>query len=334
MKKIIAFLLTLVMLLGMTACGSKTEKDAASADTAASSGTAASSDKPYVAMIALGYSHQFWQAVKQGAEKAADEYGVTITFEGPEQETQVDKQVDMLKTAIQNKPAAICMAAIDVQSVTSILQEQKDAGVPIVGFDAGLGTDLPSVTCSVDNAAAGALAAQHAAEILGDKGKIAILGHTETVQDGVARVQGFVDEITKNHPNIEIVDTQYADGDQLKSAEALKGMLTANPDIQLVYTTNEGACVGAYNGMKELGVVGKVQLIGFDSSAELKAGIKSGDIVGAITQDPITEGYKTVECAAKLIKGEKVDQTFIDTGFYWYNKDNMDDPSIAPCLYD
>lgn len=327
MKKLIALLLAAIMLVGLCACAAKAPAESTDTQTA-------DTNKPYVAMIALGYSHQFWQAVKQGAEKAAEEYGVRITFEGPEQETQVDKQVDMLKTAVQNKPNAICMAAIDVESVTAILQEQKDAGVPIVAFDAGLGSELPQVTCSVDNAAAGALAAQHAAEIVGENGKVAILGHTETVQDGVARVQGFVDEITKNHPGIEIVDIQYADGDQMKSAEALKGMLTANPDIQLVYTTNEGACVGAYNGMKELGVIGSVQLIGFDSSAALKAGIKSGEIIGAITQDPITEGYKTVEAAVKLMNGEKVDETFIDTGFYWYDKDNMDDAAIAPCLYD
>lgn len=330
MKKTIALLLALVMVIGLMACGAKQPAES----DAPADGTAPSGDKPYVAMIALGYSHQFWQAVKQGAEKAAEEYGVTITFEGPEQETQVDKQVDMLKTAIQNNPAAICMAAIDVESVTTILEEQKAKGVPIVGFDAGVGSELPAVTCSVNNAAAGALAAQHAAEILGDKGKVAILGHTETVQDGVARVQGFVDEIEQNHPDIEVVDIQYADGDQLKSAEAVKGMLTANPEIQLVYTTNEGACVGAYNGMKELNVIGNVQLIGFDSSAALKEAIRSGDIIGAITQDPITQGYKTVECAVKLLNGEKLDETFIDTGFYWYNKDNMDDENIAPCLYD
>lgn len=324
MKKLIALLLTAMLLVSMCACGEKSSVQE----------NAENPDEPYIAMIALGYSHQFWQAVKQGAEEAAAQYGVRITFEGPEQETQVDKQVDMLKTAIQNNPAAICMAAIDVESVKTILQEQKDAGIPVVGFDAGLGSELPQVTCSVDNAAAGALAAVHAAEILGESGKVAILGHTETVADGVARVQGFVDEMTNNHPGIEIVDIQYADGDQMKSAEALKGMLTANPDIQLVYTTNEGACVGAYNGMKELNMVGKVQLIGFDSSAALKEGIRSGDIVGAITQDPVTEGFKTVEAAVKLMKGETLDETFIDTGFYWYNKDNMDSEEIAPCLYD
>lgn len=323
MKKFLALMLAVLMVLSMAACGAQDADDAASEN-----------DKPYVAMIALGYGHQFWQAVKQGAEQAAEEYGVTITFEGPEQETMVDKQVDMLKTAIQNKPDAICMAAIDIESVTAILNEQKAAGIPIIGFDAGLGDELPQVTVSCNNAEAGKLAAQNAAELLGGEGKIAIMGHSETAPDAIARVEGFIEEIEANWPNIEIVDDQYADGDQLRSAEATKGMLLANPEIDLIYASNEGACVGAYNGMKELGVNGQVKLVGFDSSAALKEGIRCGDISGAITQDPVAMGYMCVEAAVKLMNGEDLGTTFIDAGFAWYNAENMDDPDIAPCLYD
>ncbi|MBP3634480.1 MAG: ABC transporter substrate-binding protein [Oscillospiraceae bacterium] len=337
MKKIVALLLALMMILSLVACGAKeevVEETEEVVEEVVEETTEETEDVPYVAMVSLGYSHQFWQAVKQGAEEAAAEYGVTITFEGPEQETMVDEQVDMLNTAIQNGPEAICMAAIDVASVTTILEEQKANGIPLVGFDAGLGDTLPAVNVASNNAEAGKLAAVNAAELLGDAGKVAVLGHTETVPDGVARVDGFVDEMKANHPNIEIVDIQYAEGDHMKSAEALKGMLLADPEIDLVYCTNEGACVGAYNGMKELGIVGEVMLVGFDSSKALKDGIRSGDIAGAITQNPVAMGYKTVEAAVKLMNGEDLGTNFIDSGFAWYNAENMDSPEIAPCLYD
>src|SRR5690554_2052386 len=99
----------------------------------------ANDEKPYIAMIALAYGHQFWQAMRMGAEQAAEEFGVRITFEGPEDETMVDRQVDMLKTALANKPQAIAMAAIDTESVAGILQEAKAEGIVVVGFDAGVG---------------------------------------------------------------------------------------------------------------------------------------------------------------------------------------------------
>lgn len=324
MKKILTVLLIAIIATGgLSACGNDV-----------SDAHVSSTSEIYIPVIALGYSSQFWQAVKQGCEEAASDYGVKITFEGPVDETMVDKQVDILKTSLQNNPEAICMAAIDLESVRQILEEQKAKGIPIVAFDAGLGEDIPNVTCSVDNTAAGAMAAEHAAEAIGNKGKIGIIGHSETVPDAVARVQGFADKIAKDYPDIEIVDIQYADGDHLKSAEAVKGMLAADSEIQLVYTTNEGATVGTYNGIKELGKIGQVQIIGFDSSAALKAAVRNGDIIGAITQDPVTEGYKTVETAVKLLKGDDLGTTFIDCGFYWYNKDNMDSSEIAPCLYD
>ncbi len=290
-------------------------------------------DEPYIALIALGYGHQFWQAVKQGAEKAAEDYNVRITFEGPEQETMVDKQVDMLKTALANDPVAVAMAAIDTESVAGILQEAKRKGIRVVGFDAGVGEQESEAHCSTDNWEAGALTAENVGRILNGKGKIGIVGHSQTVIDAVKRVDGFKEKIQKDYPDIEILDIQYGEGDHLRSAEITKGMLQAHPDIELIYTSNEGACVGAFNGLREAGKINEVKLVGFDSSAAMKEGIASGEIIGAITQDPVGMGYKTVEAAVKLIKGEEV-ESFIDTGCYWYDADNMEEDHIAPLLYD
>ncbi|MBU9726455.1 ABC transporter substrate-binding protein [Diplocloster modestus] len=346
MKKLLAVLLTLTMVAGAAVgCGSKSEEPAKSEpaqneDTSAqapadadTSAPAADGEEPYIAMVALGFSHQFWQAVKSGADQAAADLGVRITFEGPEQETMVDKQVDMLKTALGNNPAAVCMAAIDNEAVAGILQEAKGKGIKVVGFDAGVGEAESEAKCSTDSLAAGALAAEHAAELLGGKGKIGIVGHSQTVVDAVERVVGFKDKIAADYPDIEIVDEQYGEGDHLKSAEVAKSMMQANPDIQLIYTSNEGACVGAYNGLKEANKLKDVKLVGFDSSAAMKEAIRSGEIAGAITQDPVGMGYKTIETAVKLMNGESV-ESFIDTGCYWYDASNMDDPKIAPLLYD
>lgn len=294
----------------------------------------------FIPVLPLGVNHQFWQAVKSGAEKAAEEYGVDIVFDGPEVETMVDKQVDILRTNLTNENlVAICIAAIDIESVRSLLEAEKAKGIPVVGFDSGVGA-VADAHCSTSNYAAAALAAENAIRILGKEGKLAIIGHSQTMVDGVLRVDGFVDYIKANS-NIEIVDTQYGDGDHLRSADIAKSMLIANPEIDMIYTTNEGSCVGAYNGLREIGMLGKTLLIGFDSSAALKEGVRSGEIAGAITQDPVGIGYLTVVTASKLALGEKVEgevdengTIVIDTGCYWYDKDNMDEPHIAPLLYD
>ena len=292
----------------------------------------ANDEKPYIAMIALGYGHQFWQAVRMGAEQAAEEFGVRITFEGPEDETMVDRQVDMLKTALANKPQAIAMAAIDTESVAGILQEAKAEGIVVVGFDAGVGDAESDAKVSTDSVEAGRLAAENAARLLNNEGKIGIIGHSQTTIDAVQRVIGFQEKIAE-FPGIQIVDIQYGEGDHLRSAEIAKTMTLAHADIDLIYTSNEGSCVGAYIGLREVGKIRDIMLVGFDSSAAMKDGIRTGEIVGAITQDPVGMGYKTVEAAVKLLNGEQVD-SFIDTGCYWYDASNMDAHHVATLLYD
>lgn len=324
MKKILALVLLAAMLLS---CAAMAE--------------AKPLEGKFIPVLPLGVAHQFWQAVKMGAEQAAEEYGVTIVFDGPQDESMVDKQVDILRANISNENLiAVCMAAIDPQAVKADLTSVKEKGMPIVGFDAGC-AELADAQCSTSNYAAGELAAENAIRLLGTEGKVAIVGHSQTVVDAVARVDGFKDYIEANS-NIEVVDIQYGNGDHLKSADIAKSMLIANPDIKLIYASNEGACVGAYNGLKEINMIGKVMLIGFDSSAALKAGVRSGEIAGAITQDPVGMGYAAVATACKLVLGEDIGANdvdafgvpFVDTGCYWYDATNMDEAHIAPLLYD
>lgn len=95
---------------------------------------AAGDQKPYIAIISKGFQHQFWQAVKAGAEKAGTDFDVTVTFEGPETEAMVDKQVEMVQAALDKKPAALCLAALDSKALVPQLEKAKEMGIPVVGF--------------------------------------------------------------------------------------------------------------------------------------------------------------------------------------------------------
>jgi ribose transport system substrate-binding protein len=300
------------------------------ASNAPSSGTGA---KPYIPVISKGFQHQFWQAVKSGAEKAATELGADITFEGPATESEVDKQIEMLQAALDKKPAAICFAALDSKAAIPLLQKAKDANIPVVGFDSGVDSDIPVTTAATDNIAAAGEAAKKMAEIIGDAGEVAIVAHDQTSRTGIDRVKGFTDEITANHPNITIVDTQYGGGDQLKSTDLTKAIIQADPNLKGVFGANEGSAIGVLNGVKESGAEGKVTVIGYDSGKQQMDAIRAGTEAGAITQDPIGIGYKCVESALKAIKGETLPKT-IDTGFHYYDKTNIDDPAIAALLYE
>jgi ribose transport system substrate-binding protein len=295
-------------------------------------GGAATAQEAYdIALISKGFQHQFWQAVKAGADQAAADLGVTVTFEGPETESQVDRQMDMLAAALSRKPDAIGFAALDSQAATPLLQQAKDAGIPVIAFDSGVDSDIPLTTATTDNVAAAALAADVMAELIGGEGKVAIVAHDQTSRTGIDRVEGFSNRIKEAYPNIEIVSVQYGGGDQLQSTEITKSILLANPDLKGIFGANEGSVLGVANGKQELG--SNVVVIGYDSGAAQKALIESGVIAGAITQNPVGIGYQTVQAAVSALKGETLPPV-IDTGFYYYDASNMDDPEIAAVLYD
>ncbi|THD48381.1 MAG: BMP family ABC transporter substrate-binding protein [Bradyrhizobium sp.] len=295
-----------------------------------STGIAFAADKPYIAFICKGFQHQFWQAVKSGTEQAAKKFNVDVTFEGPDGEGAVDRQLDMLSAALAKHPAAIAIAAIDSQATVPLLQRAKDAGIKVIAFDSGVASDIPLTTASTDNLASAALAADKMAEKIGGEGKIAIVSFDQTSQTGIERRDGFVNQIKAKYPKIKIVDIQYGGGDHLQSAEITKTMLLAHPDLKGIFGTNEGAAIGVAIGKKE--AHSNIVVIGYDSGAEQIADVKDGTIAGAITQNPVGIGFESVKAAVDAVNGKSLPK-HIDTGFYWYDKTNIDDPKIAADLY-
>jgi ribose transport system substrate-binding protein len=178
----------------LTACGSSKEPDTL-----------------YIPVISKGFQHKFWQTVKAGAEAAAEQYGVEITFDGPPSESDIQIQVDMLNAVLAKNPAALALAALDTESVNEQLTECMNKGIPVIGFDSGV-PDAPAgsiiSTASTDNEAAGALAASTMAEMAAVKAAIAgatvdspiilsVISQDATSASITGRTTGFVNEMFK-----------------------------------------------------------------------------------------------------------------------------------------
>src|SRR6266540_560558 len=306
-RKVLFTLLSALMVISMlVSCAPKPAATAAPQQPAT---------KLYIPVISKGFQHQFWQAVKKGSEQAAADLNVDITFEGPESEAMVDKQVEMFQTALDKHPAAICLAAVDSKAFQPLLEKAKAANIPVVGFDSGVDSDIPVTTAATDNIAAAAMAADKMAELIGGEGEVAIIAHDQTSRTGIDRVKGFTDQITSKYPKVTIVDTQYGAGDQLKSTDLAKAIIQAHPNLKGFFGANEGSIIGVLNAVKELGMEGKITVIGYDSGQQQMDAIRSG-----------------AEAGVKAYKGETLPKV-IDTGFMWYDKTNIDSPEIQAVLY-
>jgi len=340
-KRLFAMLLSLLVAALLASCGSTPAAPAdqgggatsGSPAAGATSGSPAAGGQPYVAIISKGFQHQFWQAVQAGAQKAAKDLNVQITYEGPESEAQVDKQIEMLQTALDKNPQAICFAALDSKAAVPLLERAKAANIPVIGFDSGVDSDIPVTTAATDNIAAAGAAADKMAELIGGKGEVAVIVHDQTSRTGIDRRDGFVKQIEEKYPDIEIVDIQYGGGDHLKSTDLAKAIIQAHPNLKGFFGANEGSAIGVLNAVKESGKDGQITVIGYDSGKQQIEAIRSGTEAGAITQDPIGIGYKCVESAVKAINGEQLPKS-IDTGFHYYDKSNIDAEDIKALLYE
>ncbi|WP_173081069.1 ABC transporter substrate-binding protein [Phytohabitans rumicis] len=293
--------------------------------------TGTGSDQKYIAIVSKGFQHQFWQAVKKGAEDEAAKQGVRITFEGPATEADIEAQTTMLTNALAKKPDAIGFAALDSKAAAPLMEQAKSANIPVIAFDSGVDSDVPLTTAATDNKAAAGEAAKHLSELIGGSGKVALVVHDQTSVTGRDRRDGFTDWMKANAPGIQVLPVQYGGGDQAKSADITKSILRANPDVKGIYGANEGSAIGVIKGIEESGKKGVV-VVGFDSGQAQIDAIKNGTEAGAITQNPVGMGAALVKAAVDALNGTSLPKT-IDTGYFWYDKTNIDSPEIQAVLY-
>lgn len=369
-KKILAVLMTATMLLAsMSACAQKPAEETKAAvetkveETKAMEEVAEEKtlEGATIPVIAKGFQHQFWQAVKKGSEEAGAKYGVKVEFQGPESENAIAQQVEYFNTAINQAPPAIALAALGTDALMDSIINAQAAGIPIVGFDSGVpGAPEGAIVAnaSTDNYAAGEKAAEELFEIIKDKlvnvekARIGVVSQEANSQSIVDRTQGFLDKMAKLVGEDKVsVEGHEKFNKKLDGAKvvlevgipanvtdaeggAVASAMMQKDDTIAMYGSNEFGANALINANETLDVLGadKIVGVGFDAGKKQKEAVRAGVLAGSITQDPVQIGYKAVELAVMAAKGEAVAD--VDTGAKWYTAENMDADDIAPLLYD
>lgn len=289
-------------------------------------------EQKYVAVISKGYQHEFWKTVEKGAMKAGEEANLKVTFEGPDNETMVDKQIEMVENAITKKADVIMLAPLDNKALLPVVQKAEEKGIPVITFDSNLNSDIQKSFIATDNKVAGSIAAKETAKLIGNEGEVAIVAHNEGTSTAQERRDGFKEEIEKNYSNIKIVSIQYSDGDHAKALSKSTDIMTSNPNLKAIYATNEGAAIGVATAVKEKGNADKIKVVGFDSSDQEIKFLEEGIITGFVVQNPYNMGYLGVKAASDLLNDKTIEKR-IDTGATYVDKNNMNNDDIQKLLY-
>ncbi len=174
-----------------------------------------------IAVVSKNTEGQFWERLQAGmsdAVKAVNEaYGfskedaVTMTFEGPDDEREVETQINTLDAVIAENPAVLCLSAGDMESCQAQLETAAENGIPVVVFDSNVAdTELVSAFRSTDNEKAGEMAAEKLAEALNGSGKIAVFSAQEKTASIQDIIRGFQKMIAESEV-IEVEENIYQD---------------------------------------------------------------------------------------------------------------------------
>jgi ribose transport system substrate-binding protein len=278
-----------------------------------------------IEFIPKGQAHEFWQSVHAGAIKAMRENpGYTLIWNGPASETDFEGQIQIMDSAINQHVDAVCLAPIDRKILVTLVERATGTGIPVIIFDSPVDTQTFTAQVATDNAEGGRLAARRIGEILHGKGKVAEVAVQPGSASTMAREQGFEDTVAANFPDIRIVDKQYGMADFAQSLKVSENMLTATPDLNGMFAANESSTVGALRALKDRP---NVKLVGFDASAQLLEGLKSGAIDALVVQDPFQMGYNSFIAAVTKLKGGTPDhiQNITPT---LVTRENMNSPEI------
>jgi ribose transport system substrate-binding protein len=278
-----------------------------------------------IGVIPQGRSHLFWQSIHAGAVAAARETGVEILWNAPTSETDYSGQLQVMEAMINRRVDAIAVSPIDKKIMVGVVERAAREGIPVIIYDTGIDTEQFVCRVGTDNYAGGQLAAERLGQILNGQGKLLVVKCMPGAASTLAREQGLQDTLAQKYPGIRIVDWRFGMSDFAKSLAVAENMLTAHPDADGMFASNETGSVGAAQALK--GRQSKVKLVGFDWSPTLLEDLKSGRIDALVVQHPFRMGYEAVMAALQKLRGETPPR-FNNLPARLITRENLSDPDV------
>lgn len=255
-----------------------------------------------VAWVGKTLNNPWWISVADIAEKEAGNLGIDFSIALPEEEVDLEKQVAIIEAAIERGVDAIILSASSSSGVIPVVQRARAAGIKIVSFDTRIDDpSLSDVYVGADDVQGAYKAGKYIAERLNGRGQVGIITGLLAQSTGVDRRKGFLDAIAE-YPNIEVVAEAGAEWRSDLAADATANILTANPDIDAIFASNDQMAVGMVSAAQ---AAGKSQddliLVGYDGILDAVNLVLSGDLDAFVALPNINEGVMGPRLATALI---------------------------------
>ncbi|KUN29738.1 sugar ABC transporter [Streptomyces antibioticus] len=293
-----------VAALTLTACGSGS----------GSSSTSAGSGSIKVGLITKTDTNPFFVKMKEGAEKAAKADGAQLVTAAGKFDGDNAGQVTAIENMVASGVKGILITPSDSKAIVPAIAKARAKGVLVIALDTP--TEPQSAVDALfatNNLNAGKLIGQYAkAAMKGKTAKIAALDLAPGVSVGVQRHNGFLEGFGATDKDVACA--QDTGGDQAKGQTAMENCLQKNPDINLVYTINEPAALGAYTALKAKGREKDVLIVSVDGGCTGTQAVKDGKIAATSQQYPLKMASEGVQAVVDYAKNGKKASGYTDTG--------------------
>ena len=262
-----------------------------------------------IAVVSKNVKGEFWDMVHSGMNAAVKDINtafglkgddqINMTFEGPDDEQNVEEQVNTLDAVIAENPAVLCLSASDMDSCQAQIETANENGIPVIVFDSNVsGSELISAFRGTDNERVGELGAEKMAEALGETGKVVVFAAQEKTESSKKRVDTFAEALAE-YPDMELSEVIYMDQVEDMSA-AMAETLEKTPELDGVFCTNADVA-DLYLGVEKNEEQQPV-MIGVDATTKQQAAVEAGKEYGIISQDPYEMGYQTILAALETLR--------------------------------
>jgi ribose transport system substrate-binding protein len=273
----------------------------------------------------------FYISVGCGSAAEAKTLGVDVNVQGP-QLYQPQLQTSVLDAVIAAHPDGIMISEDDPVAMTPTLLQAKAAGIKIIMIDGDtLNMSVPISNIQSDDVKGGGLAADALATSIHGKGQVMALMNSPAALVARERLDGFRDEI-KKYPGIKYLGVQYSNNDTSRAAQAVSTTAAAHPGLVGVFAITTNNTEGAATGVREAEEVGKIKIVGFDTSDPIVQDVRKGLVAGDVVQAPYQIGEIGVQTMVDALDGKKVPRE-IRTPFVVATPANIDTPGVKKYIY-
>jgi rhamnose transport system substrate-binding protein len=256
-------------------------------------------------LVPKNLGNPYFDAANTGAQEAAQELGVTVTYQGSATADPTE-QIQLLNSLIAQQVDGLAVSANDADALMPTGKEAMDAGIPVVTFDSPIapgGRNLHILQASAEGIGRGQI--QLVSELIGGEGQIAILSATSTAPNQNEWIGWMEDELAKpEYANIELVATVYGDDEDEKSYNEAQGLMRTYPDLKAIVSPTTVGIAASARAVQDADKVGTVAVTGLGLPSQMREYVKNGAVPAFALWNPVDLGYLATYATYALASGQ------------------------------